>query len=135
MKTVCQCCFISKKYSFLVSIVWVLNMPDLYSESVSWCPFFWCFWIQEDSEKKIILRAFRSKWWCSLDWFVCAKKLSWNWVGCSQWIYANYMWRFSAIWYHLYNIKNVRSTPPLVFFTISKLCKWYQIAQSISHLK
>ena len=46
-----------------------------------------------------------------------------------------------AIWYHLYNLKNMRnihggvlllvitksSTPPWVFFTFLKLYKWYQI--------
>ena len=58
-----------------------------------------------------------------------------------------------AIWYHLYNSKNVKNThggvlileklqteacnftkinnPPLVFFTFLKLYKWYQIAQRI----
>ena len=56
-----------------------------------------------------------------------------------------------AIWYHLYNLENVKNihggvsllvkleasacnftkcnTPPWVFFTFLKLCKWYQIAQ------
>ena len=56
----------------------------------------------------------------------------------------------SAIWYNLHNLKNVKNThggvlnlvklqaeackftkvntPPWVFFTIFKLCKWYQIA-------
>ena len=56
-----------------------------------------------------------------------------------------------AIWYYLYNLKNVKSThvrvlllaklqakacnfiksniPPWVFFTFFKLYKWYQIAQ------
>ena len=49
-----------------------------------------------------------------------------------------------AISYHLYNLKNVKNThgevliscnfakintPPWVFFTFFKLCKWYQIAQ------
>ena len=33
-----------------------------------------------------------------------------------------------AIWYHLYNLKNVT-----VFFTFSKLYKWYQIAQRITY--
>ena len=59
-----------------------------------------------------------------------------------------------AIWYHLYNIKNVKNThggvllyvklkaeaciftkintSPWVFFTYFKLYKWYQIAQSIT---
>ena len=58
-----------------------------------------------------------------------------------------------AIWYHLYNLKNLKNnyggvlilvqlqasacnctkinTPPWVFFTFFKLCKWYQIAQRI----
>ena len=57
---------------------------------------------------------------------------------------------FCAIWYHLYNLKNVKNTnegvllfvklqveacnftksntPPRVFFTFFKLYKWYQIA-------
>ena len=56
-----------------------------------------------------------------------------------------------TIWYHLYNLKNVKNThggvlllvklqakslsftksntPPWVFFTFFELCKWYQIAQ------
>ena len=60
-----------------------------------------------------------------------------------------------TIWYHLYNFKNVKNahgevlllvklqaalgcnftksnTPPWVFFTFSKLGKWYQIAQRIT---
>ena len=67
-------------------------------------------------------------------------------------------WRWSfvvlrAIWYHSYNLKNVENThggvlilvnlqteacnftksntPPWVFFTLFKLCTWYQIAQNI----
>ena len=54
----------------------------------------------------------------------------------------------SAIWYHLYNLKNVKNihwgvlillnftkinTPPWVFFTFFKLYKWYQIAQRITY--
>ena len=61
-----------------------------------------------------------------------------------------------AIWYHLYNLKNVKnthggvlllvklqakarnftksSTPLWVFFTFFKLCKWYQIGQSITNI-
>ena len=58
----------------------------------------------------------------------------------------------SQVWYHLYNLKDLKSThggvlllvtdkacnfikcniPPWVFFTFLKLCKWYQIAQIIS---
>ena len=60
-----------------------------------------------------------------------------------------------AIWYHLYNLKNVKNihggvlllvklqasacnfiksiTPPWMFFPFFKLCKWYQIAQSITN--
>ena len=58
---------------------------------------------------------------------------------------------FCAIWYHLYNLKNVKnthgeilllvscnftksSTPPWVFFTFFKLYKWYQIAQRITYI-
>ena len=56
-----------------------------------------------------------------------------------------------AIWYHLYNLKNVKTThggmallvklqayftksntPLWVFFTFLKLYKWYQIAQRIT---
>ena len=58
-------------------------------------------------------------------------------------------------WHHLYNLKNVKNThrgvlnlvklqasacnftkiitPPWVFFTFFKLCKWYQIAQRITN--
>ena len=60
------------------------------------------------------------------------------------------------IWYHLYDKNNVKNThrgvwflvklqasacnftksntPPWVFFTFSKLCKWYEIAQSITYI-
>ena len=49
-----------------------------------------------------------------------------------------------AIWYHLHNLKNVKNThgevlifkintPPWVFFTFLKLCKWYEIAQRITN--
>ena len=50
------------------------------------------------------------------------------------------------IWYHMYNLKNVKnthggvlllftkdSTPPWVFYTFFKLSKWYQIAQNIPY--
>ena len=59
-----------------------------------------------------------------------------------------------AIWYHLYNLKNVKNiygevillvkwqasaciftksiTPPWVFLKFNKLYKWYQIAQSVN---
>ena len=74
--------------------------------------------------------------------------------------YSEEFWKMTlfvmrcAIWYHLYNLKNVKSTHgevllsvklqalacnftesntlPWVFFTFLKLCKWYQIAQSIT---
>ena len=61
-----------------------------------------------------------------------------------------------AIWYHSYNLKNVKNThggvltlvklqvkaynftkintPPCVFFTLLKLYKWYQIAQRTTYL-
>ena len=60
-----------------------------------------------------------------------------------------------TIWYHLYNLKNVKNaggvllvvefraeacnftngkTPPWAFFMFFKLYKWYQIAQSITHM-
>ena len=60
-----------------------------------------------------------------------------------------------TIWYHLCNLKNVKNihggvlilvkfqaeacnftksnSPPCVFFTFFKLCKWYQIAQCITY--
>ena len=61
---------------------------------------------------------------------------------------------FCAIWYHLYNLKNVKNThegvsllvklqacnftkgntSPWVFFTIFKLCKWYPIVQRIIYV-
>ena len=43
-----------------------------------------------------------------------------------------------AIWCHLYNFKNVKNThggvltPRWVFFTFFKLCKWFQIAESMT---
>ena len=40
-----------------------------------------------------------------------------------------------AIWYHLYNLKNVKSnTPPWVFFTFFKFYKRYQILQWITYV-
>ena len=54
---------------------------------------------------------------------------------------------FSVIWYHLFNLKNVKNahggvfkacnitksnTPPWTFFMFFKLYKWYQIVQSIA---
>ena len=55
-----------------------------------------------------------------------------------------------AIWHYLYNFKKVKNnhgevlilvklqakinTPPWVFFTIFKLYKWYQIAQSTTYI-
>ena len=49
-----------------------------------------------------------------------------------------------AIWYQMYNLKNVKNThsevlvtksnaPPWVFFTLFKLYKWYQIMESITY--
>ena len=47
-----------------------------------------------------------------------------------------------AVWYHLHNLRSVKNThggvllynsPPLVFFTLFELCKWYQITRSISY--
>ena len=66
----------------------------------------------------------------------------------------SFMMRY-AIWYHLYNLKNVKhggvlvlvkfqaeacnftkiNAPPWVFLTFFKLCKWYQIAQRISFIQ
>ena len=61
---------------------------------------------------------------------------------------------FCALWYHLYNLKNMKNThggvlllvklqalacnftksyTPWVFFTFFKLHKWYQIAQRITY--
>ena len=54
-----------------------------------------------------------------------------------------------AIWYYLYNLKNVKNThggvlilcnvtkintPPWVFLTFVKLCKWCQIVQRIIYV-
>ena len=51
----------------------------------------------------------------------------------------------SAVWNHLYNLKNVKTThggvlilvklqaKAWVFFTFLKLCKWYQIAQRTAY--
>ena len=67
--------------------------------------------------------------------FILGVMVSWNWqyVMCC------------AIWYHLYNLKNVKNIhkgvqlqpaialiPPWVFFPFFNLYKWYQIAQSIT---
>ena len=62
------------------------------------------------------------------------------------------IWDTYAIWYHLFNFKNVKSTqwrsvtlskavcnftksngPPRMFFTFFKLYKWYKIAQSVTY--
>ena len=49
-----------------------------------------------------------------------------------------------AIWYHVYNLKNVKNTHgrvlvfntlPWLFFAFFKLYKWYQIAQRITYSK
>ena len=68
-------------------------------------------------------------------------------------IYVNkiYVMR-CAIWYHLYNFKNMKithggvlilvkacsftkiNTPPWVIFTFFKLYKWYQIAQGTTYI-
>ena len=62
-----------------------------------------------------------------------------------------------AVWYYSYNLKNVknthggvlllaklqdlacnftkRNTPPWMFFTFFKLCKWYQIAQPTTFIR
>ena len=53
---------------------------------------------------------------------------------------------FCGIWYHFYNLKNMKnthegvfltknSTPPWVVFTFYKLYKWYQTAQRITVCK
>ena len=59
----------------------------------------------------------------------------------------NVLLKNRAIWFHLYNLKNVKNTHGgvsktcnitkvtllhWVFFTFSKLYKWYQIAQRIT---
>ena len=71
--------------------------------------------------------------------------------------FQNYMWCVAQFKYHLYNLNNVEkthggvlhllklqakvsifikgNTPPWVLFTFFKLCKWYQIARSISYLR
>ena len=72
------------------------------------------------------------------------------------WVTTKYVMRW-AIWYHLYNVKNVKNshgrvlilvklqakacsfikinTPPWVFFTFFKLYKWYQIVQRTTYIK
>ena len=63
-----------------------------------------------------------------------------------------YLMRY-AIWYHLYNLKNVKNTqrgvlllaeacnytksntPPWLFITFFKLYEWYQIAQRITKIR
>ena len=87
-------------------------------------------------------------------WGLCYKV---EWVTVSLFImYWHFMVMRRAIWYHLYNLKNVKSThggvlllvklqastckftksntPPWMFFTIFKLCKWYQIVQRITFI-
>ena len=94
---------------------------------------------------------------CSLNFFtykwiifLCGTYLHQNCVLETLWTIANnsYVVR-CAIWYHLYNLTNVKnthgrllilacnftkiSTPPWVFFTFFKLRKWYQIAQRTTY--
>ena len=75
-------------------------------------------------------------------------------VNCKHTLSLSYLnMIFCAIWYHLYNLKNVKNThggvkktnaeacnvtksntPPWVFFTLFKLYKWYQFAQRITNM-
>ena len=73
-------------------------------------------------------------------------------VGWNPYVFSFYCLSYvmlCAIWYHLYNLKNVKkhpwrsvafskvavftksNIPPWVFFSFFKLYKWYQIAQHI----
>ena len=82
------------------------------------------------------------------------------WIHIKPWIHIHILWvhihtfayiMLCAVWYHLYNLKNVKNThggvllsvkfdrftksntPPRVFFTFFKLYKWYQIAKHITY--
>ena len=60
-----------------------------------------------------------------------------HYKSCSESKECKYVMR-CAIWYHLYNFKNVKNTHGgvllLSFFTSFKLYKWYQIAQNIKNI-
>ena len=64
-------------------------------------------------------------------------------IWLNVWIKREYVMR-CAIWYHLYNLKNVKNThggvlilvkhtSPWIFFMLFKLYKLYQIAQRITY--
>ena len=79
------------------------------------------------------------------------------WLGSLRWFYiisgislVFNMWYFAYIWYHLYNLKNVKNThgrvlilvklqvftksntPPWMFLRFFNLYKWYQITLRIT---
>ena len=58
-------------------------------------------------------------------YFVCKDNL----VSVSSWLYV----LRCAIWYYLYSLKNVKNTPPWMFYTFFQLYKWYQIAQRTTY--
>ena len=60
--------------------------------------------------------------------------------------FAKYIVMHCAIWYHLYDLKNVKNThgkkirsksttPPWVFFIFFKFYKWYQLVQRITYIE
>ena len=96
---------------------------------------------------------FESGNWVKLWYFMQWLLTSYYFIGCLFQISFTYE-MLCAVWYHLYNLKNVKSThrgelrlakfqghtcnftksstPPCVFVMFFKLYKWYQIAQSIN---
>ena len=90
--------------------------------------------------------------------FLLPRKPAQSWVKeIFQGIFLHFSYlMFCAIWYHSCNFKQCEkhpwrsvtfskvagdcntpkcNTPPWVFFTFFKLCKWYQIAQTVSYIQ
>ena len=110
-------------------------------------------WCQKEYSKWIILcqlnryqKATRS--WSSFQQYAFSTSVTRNRTWCQCLVSYNIYVAFCAIWYHLYNLKNLKNshggvlllvnftksnTPPWVFFTFLKLYKWYQIAQSVTY--
>ena len=110
-------------------------------------------WCQNEYSKWIILcqlnryqKATRS--WSSFQQYAFSTSVTRNRTWCQCLVSYNIYVAFCAIWYHLYNLKNLKNshggvlllvnftksnTPPWVFFTFLKLYKWYQIAQSVTY--
>ena len=72
------------------------------------------------------------------------RSFSWNFAlwNILAHVVINYMWCVAAIWYHFYNVNNVKNTFEGVLLLVNlqvkgtkKLYKWYQIVQLYRFLK